>query len=225
MKGRKEFTKNEANAICKLIEEKLKADSVKQKSIRQKIRTLGFYASDFGLRNGYTVDDFRRVVDVVNQVDSISFRLEKEQRIKTSSLSRQNSDEAYIINICDDVLHFTAKRQYKFSFLKGDTGKSLPVDAYYEEINLVIEYYEKQHTEEVHFFDKRITASGISRAEQRRKYDELRKTEIPKYGLSLVIFDYSEFQHTKGKRLVRNLNEDYKVIEEKLRVYKNRADE
>ena len=57
------------------------------------------------------------------------------------------------------------------------------------------------------------------------KYDELRKTEIPKYGLSLVIFDYSEFQHTKGKRLVRNLNEDYKVIEEKLRVYKNRADE
>ena len=82
MKGRKEFTKNEANAICKLIEEKLKADSVKQKSIRQKIRTLGFYASDFGLRNGYTVDDFRRVVDVVNQVDSISFRLEKEQRIK-----------------------------------------------------------------------------------------------------------------------------------------------
>ena len=161
MKGRKEFTKNEANAICKLIEEKLKADSVKQKSIRQKIRTLGFYASDFGLRNGYTVDDFRRVVDVVNQVDSISFRLEKEQRIKPSSLSHQNSDEAYIINICDDVLHFTAKRQYKFSFLKGDTGKSLPVDAYYEELNLVIEYHGKQHTEEVHFFDKRITASGF----------------------------------------------------------------
>ena len=122
------------------------------------------------------------------------------------------------------MLQLTAKRQYKLSFLKGDTGKSLPVDAYYEELNLVIEYHEKQHTEEVHFFDKRITASGITRAEQRRKYDELRKTEIPKYGLSLVIFDYSEFQHTKGKRLVRNLNEDYKVIEDKLKVYKNRAD-
>ena len=223
MKGRKEFTKNEANAICKLIEEKLKTDSVKQKSIRQKIRTLGFYASDFGLRNGYTVEDFRRVVGITDQVYSAS--VNKEKSVKPSSASRQNSDEAYIINICDDVLHFTAKRQYKFSFLKGDTGKSLPVDAYYEEINLVIEYYEKQHTEEVHFFDKRITASGVTRAEQRRKYDELRKTEIPKYGLSLVIFDYSEFQHTKGKRLVRNLNEDYKVIEEKLRVYKNRADE
>lgn len=64
-----------------------------------------------------------------------------------------------------------------------------------------IEYHEKQHTEEVHFFDKRITASGVTRAEQRRKYDELRKTEIPKYGLSLVIFDYSEFQHTKRKKI------------------------
>lgn len=222
MKGRKEFTKNEANAICKLIEEKLNTNSVKQKSIRQKIRTLGFYASDFGLRNGYTVDDFRRVVDITDQVYSASFN--KEQSIKPSSVSRQNSDEAYIINLCDDVLQLTAKRQHKFSFLKGDTGKSLPVDAYYEELNLVIEYHEKQHTEEVNFFDKRITASGVTRAEQRRKYDELRKTEIPKNGLSLVIFDYSEFQHTNGKRLVRNPNEDYKVIEDKLRVYKNRAD-
>lgn len=220
MKGRKEFTKNEANAICKLIEEKLKADSNKQKSIRQKIRTLGFYASDFGLRNGYTVDDFRRVVDITDQVYSASFSFNKEQSVKPSSTSRQNSEEAYIINLCDDVLQLTAKRQHKFSFLKGDTGRFLPVDAYYEELNLVVEYHEKQHTEEVHFFDKRITASGITRAEQRRKYDELRRTEIPKNGLSLVIFDYSEFLHTKSKRLMRNLNKDYKVIEDKLRGYR-----
>lgn len=78
MKSRKEFTKNEANAICKLIEEKLKADSVKQKSIRQKIRTLGFYASDFGLRNGYTVEDFRRVVGITDQVYSASVNKEKK---------------------------------------------------------------------------------------------------------------------------------------------------
>lgn len=30
----------------------------------------------------------------------------------------------------------------------------LPVDAYYKELNIVVEYREKQHTEEVEFFDK-----------------------------------------------------------------------
>ena len=37
----------------------------------------------------------------------------------------------------------------------------LPVDAYYEELNLVVEYREKQHTEEIKFFDRsdKITVS------------------------------------------------------------------
>lgn len=48
-------------------------------------------------------------------------------------------DEAYIIDICDRVLDRTASRQHRFTFLLGDTGTPLPVDAYYEDPALVVE--------------------------------------------------------------------------------------
>ncbi|MCP2038173.1 hypothetical protein [Chryseobacterium sp. HSC-36S06] len=68
MKGKSIFTKAEAEQIEALIEQKLKADSSKQKGIRQKIRNLGFYAKDdFKITGGYTVADFRKVVTIVGQ--------------------------------------------------------------------------------------------------------------------------------------------------------------
>lgn len=65
MKGKSQFTKAEAEAIIVLIKQKLKADAIKQKSIRNQIRALGFYASDFGLGGCYTENDFLRVVTVI----------------------------------------------------------------------------------------------------------------------------------------------------------------
>ncbi|WP_309751901.1 hypothetical protein [Novosphingobium sp.] len=44
----------------------------------------------------------------------------------------------------------------------------LPVDAWYPELALVIEYRERQHSEAVKFFDQRETVSGVGRGEQRR---------------------------------------------------------
>jgi hypothetical protein len=133
--------------------------------------------------------------------------------------NRATSDEAYILAICDDVIGLKGLRQHRFDFLKGDSGTKLPVDIFYPTQKLVIEYREKQHTEEVAFFDKRKTSSGISRGEQRKKYDELRRTEIPKNELEIIEFDYTEFGHTKGKRLLRNREEDEKIIREKLKKY------
>ena len=95
--------------------------------------------------------------------------------------SRAKSDEEYIVNLCDRVLERKAIRQHTFEFLRGDPGKRspkgrrLPVDAYYKEINVVIEYRERQHTETVKIFDSRSTCSGCSRGEQRKKYDALRR--------------------------------------------------
>ena len=68
MKGKSIFTTAEAEQIEALIEQKLKADSSKQKGIREKIRKLGFYAKDdFKITGGYTVADFRRLVTIVGQ--------------------------------------------------------------------------------------------------------------------------------------------------------------
>jgi phosphatidylserine/phosphatidylglycerophosphate/cardiolipin synthase-like enzyme len=43
----------------------------------------------------------------------------------------------------------------------------------------VIEYHERQHDEAVELFDRRQTVSGVSRGEQRRRYDECRSIEVP----------------------------------------------
>lgn len=67
MKGKDTFTKEDANKIITLIEQKLKAEKDEQKKIRDKIRALGFYSTDFGMGPGYryTVEDFQRVEKIV----------------------------------------------------------------------------------------------------------------------------------------------------------------
>jgi hypothetical protein len=61
------FTEQEKNVIIKLIEQKLKADTQQQKTIRAKIRRLGFWASDFKFKPGYTVNDFLSVAKIENK--------------------------------------------------------------------------------------------------------------------------------------------------------------
>jgi transposase-like protein len=129
----------------------------------------------------------------------------------------RDSDEHYVIDLCDRVLTLEAERQYRgFDFLRGSSRTPLPVDAYYRAKALVIEYHERQHSEPVAHFDKRHTCSGCNRAEQRQRYDELRRTEIPRQGIRLIELDYSMFQHTGRKRLKRDTAEDKAVIRKKL---------
>jgi len=217
------FTAAEAKQIEALIEEKLQSSADKQKGIRQKIRNLGFYASDYDVSRGYTVADFRRVVNIigVSKMEIQAKPVEKSIPKETKPILKKNSinDETYIIDLCDEVLKLKALRQHRFDFLRGHTGVKLPVDAYYPSIPLVIEFHEKQHTEEVGFFNKRITSTGINRGEQRKQYDDLRRSEIPKNDIQLVIFDYSDFSHNNNKRLLRNREEDKKVIMHKLKLF------
>ena len=145
-------------------------------------------------------------------------------QLNNSGNSRENSDESYVINLCDEVLGLTASRQHRFDFLRGDSrdgkqGVCLPVDAYYESLNLVVEYNERQHTESVKLFDNKPTVSGVSRGEQRRIYDERRRTVLPQHGINLVIISYFDFGQTK--ELARNHDKDVKVVKEKLKNYLN----
>lgn len=228
MKGKSHFTITEAKEIEELITLKLEADSNVQKGIRAKIRRRGFYAEDFGFRGGYTVADFRSVVTIGGKAPLTTSQTTKttvQKRIKTTKAKQKpaktkQSDEAYIIDLCDEVLKLKGSRQHRFDFLRGDSGTKLPVDVYYPSLNLVIEYYERQHSEAVPHFDKRMTVSGMSRGEQRKLYDERRRIELPKNGIQLVIFDYTEFAHTTGKRLLRQKKDDVAVIDKKLKVLK-----
>ena len=85
------------------------------------------------------------------------------------------TDEEYILEICDCILGRRSQRQYTFDFLIGNTGRKLPVEAYYPQLELVIEYRERQHSESVPFWDQKLTASGVTRGVQRGVYDQRRR--------------------------------------------------
>lgn len=128
--------------------------------------------------------------------------------------TRRDSDEFYVIDLCDEILGAKAARQHTFDFLRGDgtPGRRLPVDAYYPELNLVVEYRERQHAEELAFFDRKTTVSGVSRGEQRRIYDQRRRDILPKHGIRLVEISYADLKHDSRKRLVRDRQNDLIAI-------------
>ena len=104
-------------------------------------------------------------------------------------------DANYVLDLCDSLLSQISIREHRFPFLVGDTGRMLPVDAYYPKLKLVVEYHERQHTEAVDFFDKpdKLTVSGVPRGEQRKKYDQRRRDVLPKHGLVLVELSVTDF--------------------------------
>lgn len=227
MKSKIVYTRVEAEEIIQLIGEKLESDTQKQKSIRGKIRNRGFWASEFGFRDGYTVDNFLSVVQIIDgrgeSPSATVRRIVSDPQVaisrNTSKPGRTITDEAYIIDLCDELLSVKALRQHRFDFLRGDAGTKLPVDAFYPSLNLVIEYRERQHTEAVNFFDRRQTVSGMGRGEQRKKYDQLRRDLIPEHGIQLVELGYDDFDHTSGKRLKRDRVKDLVVLGSFLKIH------
>ena len=138
-------------------------------------------------------------------------------------------DEHYVLDLCDKILGLNCLRQHKFDFLLGDInsrGKArrLPVDGYYEKLNLVIEYCERQHSETVAFFDKsnRITISGVHRGEQRTIYDKRRREALPKKGIDLIEISYSHFKYNSNKRIIRDSKQDEEIVRKLLIDYINK---
>lgn len=128
---------------------------------------------------------------------------------------RDDSDEAFVIDLCNEVLGETALTQHKFDWLLGDLDTRgrrarLPVDAYWPGHQLVVEYRELQHDRPVPHFDKpdRLTVSGVHRGEQRALYDARRDTEIPAHGLRLVVVRPGDLDADSRGRLRRNAAAD-----------------
>lgn len=138
----------------------------------------------------------------------------KQPKVQKEKTKRSDKDEHYVIDLCDEVLGKKASRQHRFSFLTGDAGTPLLVDSYYDSLKLVVEYREKQHTEEVKFFDKpnKMTVSGVHRGEQRKLYDERRRKVLPENGIKLLEISYSDFNYDNSKRIIRNRENDLKTV-------------
>ena len=140
--------------------------------------------------------------------------------------TRENSDEFYVLDLCDEVLNEKASRKHTFPFLLGDMHKrgktrtKLPLAAFYKDANLVIEFLEKeseadQDEEKLNV----MTVSGITRAEQIKKYNKRRRDVLQKKEIHLVEIDYAAFENDKENRLVRNKEQDILLLKELLNVY------
>ena len=193
-------------------------------------------------RNGLPIRKLLRDLDKDNQLKAIPFALAergaantnwyfirsskkfdgqsvlkstKPSKVRSTNSARTTSDEAYVIDLCDEILGHKASRQHKFDFLKGDSGRRLPVDAYYQDLNLAIEYREVQHSEAVSHFDKphKMTVSGVHRGEQRKIYDQRRRDLLPKNGIRLIEIDYTQFEYDSRKRIVRDRERDLEVVQ------------
>lgn len=224
MKGRRNFTINEINRIREIIKHKSNSPSSKQKPYRDKLRKIGFYITDFDKsHNEFTDTDLEGLIrNGIIVIDGKKLDLESDEDLAKGSNSFTR-DEEYILHLCDEILGYKSLRQHRFDFLRGDPGINgrmtmLPVDAYYKQLNLVIEYREKQHTVEVEFFDKfdKLTVSGVHRGEQRKIYDERRRIVLPQHGINLIEISYEDFDYDSRKRIIRNRERDKQIVRVKL---------
>jgi hypothetical protein len=138
-------------------------------------------------------------------------------------MGRGDSDEAYVLALCDEVLAAPGSRQHRFDWLLGDAGASgrrvrLPVDSFWAGHGLVVEYREVQHDRPVAHFDKphRLTTSGVHRGLQRALYDARRDEQIPSHGLRLVVIRPAELTCDGRGRLRRIRDQDLDVIRSRL---------
>jgi diadenosine tetraphosphate (Ap4A) HIT family hydrolase len=137
--------------------------------------------------------------------------------------ARTESDEKYVLDLVAQVLAEPDYRwQHRFPTLLGDPGKDgrrrpLPVDGYFPRHELIVEYWEKQHSAPVSIMDHGETISGVSRGHQRRLYDQRRRAWAEENGLRLVVLDYRGFETDERGRLQRHPERDLVIVAKALR--------
>ncbi|MFT4737392.1 MAG: hypothetical protein ACJAZM_000712 [Cyclobacteriaceae bacterium] len=209
------FTKDEKKGLpirkaLRALDEKNTLDSIPTVHAERKEKSTFWYF----LRTGF---------DYVSESPNDT-GITKKKKVKATHAS---SDEHYLLNLCDEVLQEQAARQHKFGFILGDyhkdgkTRTALPVDAYYQGHNLVIEFLERPHAESDEFSDKpdRRTISGVSRSEQRKIYAERRKKGLSNNGIRLAEIDFSEFVCDSNNQLIRETDKDLEVVNQYLKEF------
>ncbi|WP_430411725.1 hypothetical protein [Kordia sp.] len=137
----------------------------------------------------------------------------KEQYI----LDIKNSDENYLLDLCDELLAKKASRKHTFDTLVGNLHKrgkgrtKLPLDAYYENLKLVIEFF--QNNKPFEELDEKEQA----RITQIKYYDELKKEAVLKKRFRYMKINYAQFECDENGKLIRNTENDTIVLKEILK--------
>lgn len=130
---------------------------------------------------------------------------------------RSDTDEKYVIDLISEILKENYKHQKRFDTLLGDPGRQgrrikLPVDAFFYDSNLIVEYREIQHFKSVPIMDRHMTISGISRGEQRKRYDLRKEKWAVDNDIYFLVVAYNDLDYKKNGKLTRNYNSDRIII-------------
>ena len=107
MKGKSNFTKSECVILMRLIKRKVNSNKSEQKNIRNEMRDMNFYISDFTDKKGFDVDDFSQLIEdgkiTIVEDEDISIEDDRSQELsnKSQSISLHSMDncvclEAYV---------------------------------------------------------------------------------------------------------------------------------
>jgi hypothetical protein len=149
----------------------------------------------------------------------------------TSDLENSNSalissgrDKNYVLNLCDQVLKQKGSRLHQFDFLVDDIQTKFTVDAYYADLDLVVDYHEFYKPKVVKRFEKdEIPApGGIAREDERNLYDQRRKAALPANGITVVEINYTDFSLNEKNLIERDLEEDLSVVSQLLKSVKGK---
>jgi len=145
--------------------------------------------------------------------EKISAISKKEQ----NKINIQSSDEYYLVNLCDELLNEKASRKHTFDSIVGNLHKrgkgrtKLPLDAYYKDLKLVIEFFEKRKEEE------NLDEVAQARLEQIKYYDALKKEAVIKKELQYIAINYASFECDDKGKLARNKDNDTVILESLLK--------
>ncbi len=109
MKGKNTFSQQEITELRNLIRERIKADRARQKSIRARMRRIGFYGShDFGITDLQPADFEQLIISgkikVIGQ-GTFSKKEESKQTVKENSKPTSNQKQSKEFNLFDPEIH------------------------------------------------------------------------------------------------------------------------
>lgn len=132
-------------------------------------------------------------------------------------LDVKNSDENYLLDICDELLTQKASRKHTFDTLVGNLHKrgkgrtKLPLDAYYKDLKLVIEFFQKDKPSE------ELDEKEQARVTQIKYYDTLKKEAVLNKSFRYMKINYAQFECNETDKLVRNTENDTIVLKDLLK--------
>ena len=234
---------NKINQVIQAYFEKNPSVSeVPVKELMPELIRAGVFVKDE--KKGLPIRKVLRDLDANNQLDQIHYvygdrndknvywYFRRDSSVETTSdLENSNSalissgrDKNYVLNLCDQVLKQKGSRLHQFDFLVDDIQTKFTVDAYYADLDLVVDYHEFYKPKVVKRFEKdEIPApGGIAREDERNLYDQRRKAALPANGITVVEINYTDFFLNEKNLIERDLEEDLSVVSQLLKSVKGK---